>query len=85
MRKFKDVGVFKRFVMPIIAIIGSVFFTLCGTGLFTFITTGSTTGIVNFAFFLILFVIFVGPSIFFYKKDAESIPDKTEDSPEVNE
>ncbi len=73
MRKFKDVGVVKRFVMPIIAIIGSIFFTLCGTGLLTLIITGSTTGLVNFAFFLILFAIFVGPSVFFYKKDAESL------------
>ncbi len=71
MRKFKDEGVLKRFVMPIIAIIGSVFFTLCGTGLFSFITTGSTEGLVNFAFFIILFVIFVGPSIFFYRKGAQ--------------
>ncbi len=71
MREFKDVGVFKRFVMPIIAIIGSVFFTLCGTGLLTLITTGSADGVINFAFFLILFAIFVGPSVFFYRKNAE--------------
>ena len=73
MRKFKDVGIFRRFVMPIIAIIGSIFFTLCGTGLFSLITTGSTTGLVNFAFFLIVFAIFVGPSVFFYRKDAEPL------------
>ncbi len=70
MRNFKDLGVFKRFVMPVIAIIGSIFFTLCGTGLFTFFTTGKTDGIINFLFFLILFAIFVGPSVFFYRKDA---------------
>ncbi len=73
MRDFKDVGVFKRYVMPIFAIIGSIFFTLCGTGLFSFITTGDTTGVINFAFFLILFTIFVGPSLFFYRKDAKAI------------
>ena len=73
MRKFKGVGVVKRFVMPIIAIIGSIFFTLCGTGLFTLFTTGSPEGLINFAFFLILFAIFVGPSVFFYRKDAESL------------
>ena len=72
-RKFKDVGVFKRFVMPIIAIIGAVFFVLCGTGLFTLMTTGSTQGLENFGFFLILFTIFVGPSIFFYRKDAKPL------------
>ena len=73
MRKFKDQGVFKRFVMPVIAIIGSLFFTMCGTGLFTLITIGETSGLINFAYFLILFVIFVGPSVFFYRKDAEPL------------
>lgn len=72
-RKFKDVGIFKRFIMPIFAIIGSLFFTFCGTGLFTLVTTGATSGIESFGFFLILFVIFVGPSIFFYKKDAKPL------------
>lgn len=72
-RKFDDVGVFKRYVMPIIAIIGSLFFTLCGTGLFTLITTGSASGVINFLWFIILFVIFVGPSIFFYRKDAKPL------------
>ncbi len=73
MRKFKDEGIFKRFVMPILATIGSIFFTLCGTGLFTLITTGSTAGLENFAFFLILFTLFVGPSVFFYRKDAKPL------------
>lgn len=77
-RKFKDLGIFKRFVMPIIAIIGSVFFTLCGTGIFTLITTGSPDGLINFAFFLIMFVIFVGPSVFFYRKDAKPTHQNTD-------
>ena len=75
-RKFKDVGVFRRFVMPIIAIIGAVFFVLCGTGLFTLITTGSTVGLENFAYFLIIFALFVGPSVFFYRKDAKPLLDE---------
>ena len=73
MRNFKDENLFKRFIMPALAIIGSLFFTLCGTGLFTLITTGSTDGLINFLFFIILFVIFVGPSVFFYRKDADTI------------
>ncbi|MBO5714228.1 MAG: hypothetical protein J6R83_02265, partial [Clostridia bacterium] len=72
-RKFDDVGVFKRFVMPIIAIIGSVFFTLCGPGLFTLITTGSFSGVINFLWFILLFIVFIGPSIFFYRKDAKPL------------
>ena len=73
MKNFKDVGIFKRFVMPIIAIIGAAFFTLCGTGLFSLITTGNPSGVINFGLFLVLFAIFVGPSIFFYRKDAKPI------------
>ncbi len=70
-RNFKELNFFKRFVMPTLAILGSLFFTVCGTGLFSFITTGKTDGIRNFACFIVLFIIFVGPSIFFYRKDAE--------------
>ncbi|MBR5191955.1 MAG: APC family permease [Clostridia bacterium] len=81
-RKFKDESIFKRFVMPILAIIGSIFFTLCGTGLFTFITTGSTTGLENFGYFLIVFLIFVGPSIFFYRKDAKPLVEDSNASEE---
>lgn len=70
-KNFKELNFFKRFVMPTLAIFGSLFFTICGTGLFSFITTGKTDGIRNFACFIVLFIIFVGPSIFFYRKDAE--------------
>ncbi len=81
-RKFKDVGVFKRFVMPIIAIIGSVFFTLCGTGLFSLITTGSTDGLINFLLFFVVFIIFVGPSVFFYHKNAVPLTSNEETTKE---
>ena len=81
-RKFKDVGVFRRFIMPIIAIIGALFFVLCGTGLFTLITTGSTKGLENFGYFLILFTIFVGPSIFFYRKEVKPSDEDSNEKPE---
>lgn len=69
MIKFKDENVFRRFIMPIVAIIGSIFFMLCGTGLYQFITTGSTASLVDFGIFMILFVILMIPSLFFYHKD----------------
>lgn len=75
MKNFKELNFFQRFVMPIIATLGAIFFTLCGTGLFSLITTGNTSGVINFGFFLILFAIFVGPSVFFYRKDAKPLVD----------
>ncbi len=64
--------------MPIIAITGSVFFTLCGTGLFSLITTGSIDGLINFLLFIVVFVIFVGPSVFFYHRETVSLAENAE-------
>ena len=69
MRNFKEYGVFRRFVMPIIGIIGSIFFLICGTGLYQLITTGSTASLIDFVVFMGLFVILMFPCIFFYKED----------------
>lgn len=42
MKNFKELNVVKRFILPGLAIIGSLFFTICGTGLYQLITTGKT-------------------------------------------
>ena len=68
MINFKDCNVFQRFIMPIIAIIGSVFFVICGTGLYQLIATGDTSSLVAFAVFMGLFVILMFPCLFFYKE-----------------
>ena len=68
---FKDCNIWERYILPIIAIIGSIFFVLCGTGLFQFITTGKTDSLVSFGVFMLLFVILMAPSICFYKKPIE--------------
>lgn len=68
-KNFKEYGIFKRFVMPIIAIIGSLFFTICGTGIYQLITTNSIEALKDFAVFLVLFVILMFPCLFFYKKE----------------
>lgn len=68
-KNFKDHNVFTRFVMPIIAIIGSIFFVLCGTGLYQFITSGDTSSLISFAVFMGLFVILMVPCLFFYKEE----------------
>lgn len=71
MVNFKELNAIKRFVIPGIAIVGSLFFTLCGTGLFQFITSGKTDSIIDFLVFLLLFIVLMIPSLFFYKKNKE--------------
>lgn len=69
MKNFKEYNVFKRFIMPVIAIIGSLFFTFCGTGLYQLVTTGSLKSLGDFGIFMALFAVLMFPCIFFYKKD----------------
>ena len=68
MKNFKDCNVFQRFVMPIIAIIGSLFFVLCGTGLYQLIFSGSFDSLKAFGVFMLLFVVLMAPCLFFYKE-----------------
>ena len=70
-KNFKDCNVFQRYIMPIIAIIGSVFFVICGTGIYQLIATGSTDSLIAFAVFLGLFAILMFPCLFFYRKENE--------------
>lgn len=71
MKNFKELNVVKRFILPGIAIIGSLFFTICGTGLYQLITTGKTNSLIDFLVFLVLFIILMLPSLFFYHKDGK--------------
>ena len=67
--KFKEENVFRRFIMPVIAIIGALFFMFCGTGLYTLVFKNDISGLEQFGIFMILFTILTIPSFFFYKKD----------------
>lgn len=67
-KNFKEYSIFARFIMPIIAIIGSIFFILCGTGVYQFITSGNVTSLISFGVFMILFVLLMFPCLFFYKE-----------------
>ena len=69
MKNFIEQNIFVRFVIPIIAIIGSLFFVICGTGLYQFISDGKVDSLISFGVFMILFVILMVPSLFFYKDD----------------
>lgn len=71
MKNFKELNVVKRFILPGLAIIGSLFFTICGTGLYQLITAGKTNSLIDFLVFLVLFIILMLPSLFFYHKDGK--------------
>ena len=71
MKNFKELNVVKRFILPGLSIIGSLFFTICGTGLYQLITTGKTNSLIDFLVFLVLFIILMLPSLFFYHKDGK--------------
>lgn len=70
MKNFKDYGIFKRFVMPIIAIVGSVFFVLCGSGIYQLFASNfkDFESLKAFGIFICLCTILMIPSIFFYKE-----------------
>ena len=68
MRNFKDCKPFTRFVMPAVAIVGSLFFVVCGTGLYQLVFTGSWESIKAFGAFMLLFVVMMAPCLFFYNK-----------------
>lgn len=69
MIKFKDLGVFKRFIMPAIAICGSLYFVACGTGIYQLIAEKTTSSLIDFAVFIGFLAILTLPCVFFYKKD----------------
>ena len=73
MKNFKDKNICVRYVMPIIATIGSLFFVICGTGLYQLIFNNDTSSLIAFAVFIGLFIILMIPSIFFYRKDTKEI------------
>lgn len=67
-RNFKENSIFSRYVMPILAIIGSVFFVICGTGLYQLIADGLFDSIKAFLVFMLLFALLMFPCVFFYKE-----------------
>jgi len=78
MINFKDLGIISRFVLPICGIIGSLFFTICGTGLYQLIIYHDSSSLVDFLVFLGVFIVIVAPSIFFYKKEEVRLNKETE-------
>ncbi|MBQ7408583.1 MAG: APC family permease [Clostridia bacterium] len=77
MKNFTDCKPFTRYVMPIIAIIGSIFFVFCGTGLYQFITTGKIDSLIAFGVFMLLFAILMFPCLFFYREKKQTSPEET--------
>lgn len=70
-KNFKDLGLIKRYIMPILAILGCIFFILCGTGLFQLMNGQGTADLTKFGVWFALFIIVEIPSFFFYKKESK--------------
>ena len=56
--------------MPVVAIIGSIFFVICGTGIYQLVSSGfeNWDSIKAFGVFLLLFTVLMAPCLFFYKE-----------------
>jgi len=69
-RNFKDLGIVKRYVMPIIAIVGSIFFVICGMGIYQLIADKNPKSLYSFLIFLGLALLVYIPGIIVHiKKD----------------
>lgn len=70
-KNFKECNVFQRYIMPVVAIIGSVFFVICGTGIYQLVSSGfeNWDSIKAFGVFLLLFAVLMAPCLFFYKEE----------------
>lgn len=70
-KNFKECNVFQRYIMPVVAIIGSVFFVICGTGIYQLVSSGfeNWDSIKAFGVFLLLFALLMAPCLFFYKEE----------------
>lgn len=71
MKNFTELNVVQRFVLPIIAIIGSIFFVVCGTGIYQLIFNNTAESLKAFGVFMLLFALLMAPSIFFYRSERE--------------
>ena len=69
-KNFKECNVFQRYIMPVVAIIGSIFFVICGTGIYQLVSSGfeNWDSIKAFGVFLLLFTVLMAPCLFFYKE-----------------
>ncbi|MCQ2792578.1 MAG: APC family permease [Bacilli bacterium] len=75
MRNFKEEHVVKRYVMPVIAIIGSAFFTICGMGIYQIIVNHDWRPLASFGAFAALSLVAYIPGIYvFHKHHQEQAP-----------
>ncbi|MFA6889889.1 MAG: amino acid permease [Bacilli bacterium] len=65
----KNLNIFNRYIMPILAILCALLLVFAATGLFKFVSTGDTYSIISFAVFLGLAAISLLIGAFFYKKE----------------
>lgn len=74
-KNFKDEGILKRYIMPIISIIGSLFFIICGTGIYQLIAGQGPESLIKFACFLAVAIIMYVPGlVVYYKNHQNKVP-----------
>lgn len=71
-RRFEGETILKRYVMPIISIIGSLFFIFCGTGLYQLASGKGAGSLIDFACFLAIAVVALIPGIIVYYKNHQN-------------
>lgn len=68
MRNFKKENIMIRFIMPILAIAGSIFFIFCGTGLYQLTIEGNITPFLSFLVYVSLCAVLMIPAIVIKKR-----------------
>ncbi len=63
MRNFTNENIIKRYIMPVIAIVGGAFFCICGMGLYQLIVDKNAESLIAFAVFTALSLIIYIPAI----------------------
>lgn len=68
MKNCKDLNVFSRYVMPVLAILCSLFYVFVATGLFTLVLNQDFTRVISFAIFSGIVAIFMVVGLLNYRK-----------------
>jgi hypothetical protein len=69
MKTGKEMKVFNRYIMPILATLCALLLVFAATGLFKLASTGDPSSIISFGIFLGVAVLSLGIGAIFYKKN----------------
>ena len=68
MKNCKDLKIFSRYVMPILAILASIFYVFVASGLFTLIVSKDVTRVISFAIFSGIVAVIMAVGLLNYRK-----------------